>query len=255
MVSSIFFMRFPGFFITVEGVEGSGKTTQIRRLARALTRAGHRVTLTREPGGTALADRLRAVLLDPATAGLPPLAELLLYAAARADHVERRILPALRHGRTVLCDRFLDATIAYQGYGRGLSRALIRSVHAHPPLTVRPDLTILLDVDPAASLARARARNRASTRAGGRAEGRFEEETLAFHRRVAAGYRAIARADRTRVCVVDGSGTPAEVARRISGALDGRLRRRQRPPAGGASGRQRLARAPRTRVAHARGRR
>jgi len=213
-----------GLFITFEGVEGSGKTTQLRRLARALKRQGFSVVSTREPGGSRLGDALRKVLLDPASAGLPPLAELLLYAAARADHVQRRILPALARGRIVLCDRFLDATFAYQGYGRGLPLPLIRSLHATAPLDLRPALTILLDIDPAEGLSRARERNRV-VRSG---EGRFEEESLAFHRRVAAGYRSLARREPGRFAVVDASGSATVVAGRIAHALADRLPARGR---------------------------
>ena len=205
-------MRRRGIFITFEGVEGSGKTTQIRRLARRLRKEGIPPVVTREPGGTALGDALRRPLLDPASAGMPPLTELLLYAAARADHIHRVIQPALERGRVVLCDRYLDATLAYQGYGRGLPLDLIRRIHSVPPLGLRPDLTLLLEIDVEKGLRRARRRDEALRSSG---EGRFEAESLEFHRRVAAGYRRLTLS-RRGYRRIDASGPIGEVAEKIA---------------------------------------
>src|SRR5512137_2881777 len=149
----------PGAFITFEGIEGSGKSTQISRLQHHLTEQRWKVTLTREPGGTPIGDQVRKVLLDPANRLLDPTAELLLYAASRAQHLREVIRPALEVGRIVLCDRFADATIAYQGYGRGLSVPVIRELDRIVTAGLRPALTVLFDLPAEAGLARARGRN------------------------------------------------------------------------------------------------
>ena len=201
-------------FITFEGIEGSGKTTQIRLLHEALLGRGVDAVLTREPGGTPTGDRIRALLLDSASVMSAPT-ELLLYAAARAEHLETLIRPALAAGRTVLCDRFTDATYAYQGYGRGLPLDLIDAIHALPPLATAPDRTVLIDLDPAAALARARRRESSKTVD----ESRFEREDAAFHERVRRGYLALAQRAPQRVLVVDGSGGPEGVHRRVLEAL------------------------------------
>lgn len=203
-----------GGFITFEGIEGSGKTTQIGLLSRALHARGIAHVLTREPGGTPAGDRIRSLLLDPATRLSAP-AELLLYAAARAEHLERVIRPALAAGRMVLCDRYLDATRAYQGSGRGLPLDWIEAIHALEPLRLAPDTTLLLDLDAAVGLERARGRNAR----GGQNEGRFEAEDLPFHRRVREGYLALAKSEPERFRVVDASGDPEAVQRRVQEAL------------------------------------
>ena len=207
-----------GIFITFEGVEGSGKTTQIALLSKQLLAERIPHVTTREPGGTRLADALRAILLDPKSSGMPAASELMLYVAARADHIERAIRPALDTGLVVLCDRYLDATLAYQGYGRGLSREWILSLHAKQPLTLRPGLTVLLDMPARQGLERALARN-------SRNEGRFEAETLAFHKRVERGYHRLASESPRRFRVVDATGKPAEVASRIAAAVMPRIAR------------------------------
>lgn len=210
-----------GIFITFEGIEGSGKSTQIVLLANYLMAHKRSVTLTREPGGTAIGDQVRKILLDPANSALVPRAELLLYAAGRAQHLEELIRPELKAGKVVLCDRFSDATLAYQGYGRGLDLETIRALDRIVTGGMRPDLTILLDIDAAAGLSRARGRN--SSR-GLEGEARFENEELAFHERVRQGYRDLARREPDRFRLVDASAKPDEVQNRIRKIVDEALR-------------------------------
>jgi len=198
----------PGAFITFEGIEGSGKSTQISRLLQYLTNSGRPATLTREPGGTPIGDQVRRILLDPANKLLDPTAELLLYAASRAQHLREVILPALDAGRIVLCDRFSDATLAYQGYGRGLSIATIRELDNIVTAGLRPRLTVLLDIDAATGVGRARGRN---TRQGLHGEARFENEELLFHNRVRDGYLDLAKQDSGRIRIVDAARTPEEI--------------------------------------------
>jgi dTMP kinase len=205
-----------GTFLTFEGVEGSGKSTQARLLAERLRRLGLDVLLTREPGGTALGRQLRALLLSAGSPVLPE-AELLLYAADRAQHVAETIAPALARGSVVVCDRFLDATLAYQGVARGLGTAAVLALHQRPPLDLRPQRTLLLDLEPAEALARARRRDAGREAALG--EGRFEAEPLAFHGKVRAGYLAIAAAEPLRVRVVPAGGTEDAVADRVKEAV------------------------------------
>jgi len=210
-----------GRFITFEGMEGSGKSTQITLLADYLRGAGKLVTFTREPGGTPIGDQVRSILLDPENKGLDPTAELLLYAASRAQHLREVILPALESGGIVLCDRFSDATLAYQGFGRGLDQETIHLLDRIVTSGMRPHLTILLDISPAVGLARARGRN---TACGLEAEARFENEALAFHDRVRRGYLALAEQERDRVRVVDGSGSVEDIRMEIRKITDDLLR-------------------------------
>lgn len=203
-------------FITFEGIEGSGKTTQLRTLAERLRQRGMRVRTTREPGGCPIADAVRDILLHPANSALVPRAELLLYAAARAQHVDEVILPALKGGETVLCDRFTDATVAYQGHGRGLDMPLIAELNTLAAGDLVADLTLLLDMPAEDGLRRAR--RRGATTQGNR-EDRFEQESLEFHRRIREGYLAIARRE-PRVRIVDARGSEAEVAARIDAAVN-----------------------------------
>jgi len=202
-----------GRFVTFEGIEGCGKTTQLERLAERLAAVGVAAVLTREPGGTALGRSLRSVLLSPDSASMAPSTELLLYAADRAQHLTEVVEPALAAGRVVLCDRYLDATLAYQGYGRELGFEAVLELHRRPPLDRRPDRTLLLDLDPAEALERARRRNDELDLDA--TEGRFEQERLAFHRRVREGYLALAAAEPGRFVVIDARGTAAEVETRI----------------------------------------
>jgi dTMP kinase len=204
-------------FITLEGIEGSGKSTQLDNIHSYLKKRGQEVVVTREPGGTLIGKSLRAILLNPANRLIDPLTELLLYEADRAEHVRKIILPALAEGCTVLCDRFYDATVVYQGYARGQDRELIRQIHRIVLGTLTPDLTVLLDVSPEIGLARAWAQIETGGRAG--EESRFEEEALAFHHKIRAGYLDIARLEPDRFCVVDASKDPLTVQHAIRACL------------------------------------
>lgn len=205
-------------FITFEGIEGCGKTTQIRLLAERLRRNGLELLVTREPGGCPIADAIRSILLHPDSRALVPRAELLLYAAARAQHVDEVIRPALARGTLVLCDRFIDATVAYQGGGRGLDPALIASLNTLATDGLLPDLTLLLDMPAEEGLQRARQRNTATPE-----EDRFERESLAFHRRVRDEYLQLAR-QHSRFMVMDAVGAVEVVAARIATAVDAVLK-------------------------------
>jgi len=210
-----------GTFITFEGIEGSGKSTQIALLANYLTARGVRYVLTREPGGTLIGDQIRKILLDPANRVLDPAAELLLYAASRAQHLREIIVPALAGGANVLCDRFSDATLAYQGYGRGLNIEMIRALDRIVTAGMRPDLTLLFDIEAASGIARARGRNNSR---GLEAEARFENEELAFHERVRQGYLALLAQEPERIQVVDASSSAEAIQAKVRKILDERLR-------------------------------
>jgi dTMP kinase len=213
-----------GIFITFEGVEGCGKSTQARIMGQRLVAAGLPVRVLREPGGTRVGEAIRDILLDPASAGLDARAELLLYEASRAQHVAEVIEPALAAGDIVLCDRFYDSTTAYQGYARGIPLEDVARLNEAATGGLAPDLTIVIDVDPVAGLKRA---CRVSEGAD-----RLEAEDAAFHERVRQGFLAIARENPDRVVVVPGEGTVEEVAERVehvvrtSGVLAGVLRPR-----------------------------
>ena len=209
-----------GFFITFEGIEGCGKTTQLRLLKEALEGRGSRVTATREPGGCPIADKMRAILLDADNSAITPLSELLLYAAARAQHVREVIVPALDAGGIVLCDRFTDATIAYQGDGRGLDLATIGELNRLATGGVEPHLTVLIDCPVEVGLSRALARIESTS---GAREERFELESVRFHERVRDGYLRLAAAYPERFVVVDGSGDVAATRALVAAALATRL--------------------------------
>lgn len=215
----------PGLFITFEGGEGSGKTTQLKALLTHLRSTGRDAVETRDPGGTPIGKQIRALLLDRENTRMAPATELLLYEASRAQLVHEVIRPALTTGRIVLCDRFTDSTVAYQGYGRGLDLDLIARLNALATDGLRPDLTFLLDLDPAVGLLRA------TQRVAGRQEpqDRIEEEVLAFHQRVRFGYRAMAAAEPDRVIVLDASLGMAEIEGRIRPRVDELLRSSPRP--------------------------
>ena len=184
-----------GIFITFEGLDGCGKTTQLARLKEALEARGLDVLATREPGGSAIGERIRSILLDSGTAGLSSSAELALMFADRAQHLEQVIEPALRAGKIVLCDRYTDSTEAYQGYGRELGSDVVRSLHRVLCRDLWPDLTLLLESDLNASIRRARNRNENVDSS----EGRFEAENEAFFRRVQQGFQQIAKRESERV--------------------------------------------------------
>ena len=202
-----------GYFITFEGVEGCGKTTQIKLLSELLTTREMRVVLTREPGGCPIADKIRAILLDAENRTMSPLAELMLYAAARAQHVTEVIYPALEAGKIVLCDRFCDATVAYQSFGRGIDRSVINNLNTQACQGVSPDLTVLVDCDPAVGLERANRRIEATS---GPREERFELEALAFHHRVRDGYLQLAADQPDRFLIIDGSDSIENIFAAIS---------------------------------------
>ena len=197
-------------FITFEGIEGSGKTTQLRRLSQAWQAQGRRVVATKEPGGTPVADRIRSILLDSAQV-IDPVAETFLFAASRRQHVMELIRPAIDRGDDVLCDRFTDATLAYQGFGRLLPLDSLRSLNDWATGGLRPDLTLLFDLSEESGLRRARARNEGASSD----EGRFEAEDLRFHRRVREGYLALALAEPGRFALVNAEGTEEDVYQRM----------------------------------------
>ncbi|MFH2219202.1 MAG: dTMP kinase [Pseudomonadota bacterium] len=200
-------------FITIEGIEGSGKTTQIKHIAEFLRKKGHDCVMTREPGGTIIGERIRALLLDPGSKNMDPVTELLLYAADRAQHINALVNPALAAGKTVLCDRYFDATLAYQGYARGVDMELIHRLHQLVLEGLMPDITLLLDLFPEVGLSRAWKQINSGARSAG--ETRFEKETLLFHEKVRAGYLALARKDPGRYRVVDASGNEDQVRSEI----------------------------------------
>ena len=202
--------------ITFEGIEGCGKTTQLRLLARKLVSAGHDVTVTREPGGCPIADRIREILLDAGNTAMQPLTELLLYAAARAQHVAEVVAPALEQGHIVLCDRFTDATIAYQGFGRSLDTSIITQLNRLATGTIHPHLTVLVDCPEEIGLARAMSRINSSR---GAREERFELESLQFHQRVRKGYLQLAEQEPDRFIVIDGAGSIETTEAAVAAAI------------------------------------
>ncbi len=202
-----------GLFITFEGVEGGGKSTQATLLKDYLESQGCAVLQTREPGGTAIGEAIRGILLDPKHHGMAPAAELFLYEAARAQLVAERIRPALDAGNIVLCDRFFDSTTAYQGAGRAFVHETLEPLHALATGGLRPDLTLVLDLPIAEGLRRA-------ARTG--APDRIEQEPLEFHERVREGFLALARREPDRVIIIDAARTVEEVAQDIRAIVDAR---------------------------------
>lgn len=216
-----------GRFITLEGLDGCGKSTQLEKLAGVLRADGFSVVTTREPGGTPTGERIRSLLLDSNTAGLSPLAELALMFASRAQHVSEIIQPALDDGQIVLCDRFTDSTEAYQGGGRKLGSEPVLAMHRILCGDLRPELTILMDSSVAASVERARRRNvarSAESSHGESDENRFEQESRAFFTRVRAAYLAIAGREPQRVLVVDARGAPEHTHSQIVEIVRRRLK-------------------------------
>lgn len=202
-----------GIFITFEGTDGCGKTTHARLLYLYLRKNGRSAVFTREPGGTPLAESVRKILLD-SRHHISPLAELLLYEASRAEHVAKIILPALKAGKTVVCDRFFDATVAYQGYGRGLDLKMIEQLNAFASRGLTPDLTILLDVAPEKGLTRIKKL---------RKNDRMEKEKISFYRKVRSGYLSLARKFSGRIKVFSSAGSVAETQGRIRDVITEKL--------------------------------
>lgn len=216
-----------GKFITFEGLDGCGKSTQLDKLANVLRAQHLSVIVTREPGGTPTGEKIRQLLLDTRTLALEPLAELALMFASRAQHIKEVIQPALGEGRIVLCDRFTDSSEAYQGGGRKLGSEPVLTLHRTLCVDLQPDLTILMDSDPVMSVERARRRNKASSPGHKRDEhdeNRFEQESRAFFGRVRSAYLAIAEREPQRVVVVDARGTPEETHKRIKELVGRKLK-------------------------------
>ncbi len=215
-----------GKFITIEGLDGCGKSTQLKKLAHVLHSEGLEVVVTREPGGTETGEKIRKVLLDTGTANLSPLAELALMFASRAQHLKEVIQPALNEGKIVLCDRFTDSTEAYQGGGRKLGSDPVLELHRILCGDIQPDLTILMDSDVAASVEKARRRN--STRRDGKHSGgdenRFEQESRFFFGRVRGAYLAIAEREPHRVAVVNARGSADETHKQIVSVVKKKLK-------------------------------
>ena len=205
-----------GRFLTIEGIEGVGKTTQVARLSRNLAERGIDHVVTREPGGTPLAEKIRELVLVPRDETLPPAAELLLMFAARAVHLANHVEPALKAGRWVICDRFTDATYAYQGAGRGMSQTDIRYLETLVQGTRRPDLTLLLDVPVEVGLERSRRRDAGAIR------DRFEVERAEFFERVREAYLSRARAEPQRMAIIDAAASMDEVTKRMTKVLESR---------------------------------
>lgn len=204
-------------FITFEGVEGSGKTTQIERLKKYLRKKGIPCEITREPGGTSIGEKIRKILLNPEYKGMTPLSELFLYEASRTQHVHALIRPLLEKGITVLCDRFTDASIAYQAYGRKLDLKLVQHLNQISSQGLKPDITFILDCPSRLGLKRALRRNK---RLKNIKEGRFEREDIRFHQRVRKGYLALAKMDPQRIKVIDTRIGEDRVFKKIKDIID-----------------------------------
>jgi len=200
-----------GIFITFEGIDGSGKTTQLRLLAERLRHAGRTVVEAVEPGGTEIGRQIRAIVLDGKNTQLTARAELLLYFASRAQNVEEVIRPALAAGHIVLCDRFTDSTLVYQGYGRGLGPEVVLALHEIACQGLQPDLTVYVDIDLDESLRRARGRNFTTSSS----ETRLDDESREFHKRVRDAYLSLAARETHRFLVIDGAACVDEVAGRV----------------------------------------
>ena len=208
-----------GHFLTFEGMDGCGKTTQIRLVAQYLKESGRNVVETVEPGGTGVGRQIRRILLDPANTAIQARTELLLYFASRAQNVDEVIRPALEAGSVVLCDRFTDSTLVYQGCGRGLDSATVLDLDRIACQGLRPSTTVLIDIDLETSLNRAKRRNERY----GQGESRIDEESAAFHESVRKGYLALAAAEPDRFVVIDGRASIGDVSRNIREALKERV--------------------------------
>ncbi len=208
-------------FITFEGIEGAGKSSQIPFVADWLEARGVACVTTREPGGTPIGCQIRSVLLDPKNDALEPEAELLLYIADRIQHIRSVIIPALAAGKTVLCDRYLDATVVYQGVARGLDSEMIHRIHDLVAADLLPDLTFLFDLPPAVGLSRAWKQLDDGSRVD--RESRFESEHLEFHERVRNGYLHRAKQAPDRFCVIDAAGPVSDVRRQLLAVLESKM--------------------------------
>lgn len=208
-------------FITFEGIEGTGKSTQIKKVREYLESKGREVFVTLEPGGSRIGQELRKMLLHVDNKDITPITELFLYLADRAQHVGRIIRPELEAGKIVLCDRFADSTIVYQGYGRGLDTKTLRELNEVAVDGLWPDLTILLDIDPEIGLKRATLRNIEDGKA--KEEGRFEAEHISFHNKIREGYLTWAAFNKDRMRVVNAENTPEQVFKNIKKILDDQL--------------------------------
>jgi len=209
-------------FITLEGIEGSGKSTQILHIFNFLNKLGLKCVITREPGGTQIGRKIRSILLDPESSAMNPAAELLLYTADRVQHIQEIILPMIQGGSIVICDRYFDATLAYQGVARGLDMTLIWDLHKLICRNLMPDLTFLLDLTPDTGLLRAWKQLNSGSRMD--TESRFEHETLSFHERVRAGYLAIAEKEPERFRIIDASQNEDQVQNQITRVLESEIR-------------------------------
>ena len=200
-----------GLFITIEGPDGSGKSTQVENIVKYFEDKGRTVVRTREPGGTPISEKLREILLDPENSEMSAVTEMMIYAAARAQHVSEKIRPAIEHGEIVVCDRFMDSSIAYQGYGRGLG-SVVRDVNMIAVEGLLPDITFFMDIDPAVGRERI-ARNRG-------VEDRLEREAMDFHYRLYDGFKAICAAEPERVVRIDADRSVEEIRNDIYAKLD-----------------------------------
>ncbi|QTA91951.1 dTMP kinase [Desulfonema magnum] len=200
-------------FITFEGTEGAGKTTQIRHISEFLQNKGYHCVMTREPGSTKIGKKIRTILLDPDNNDMDSLTELLLYMADRVQHINKVVIPSLSEGKTVLCDRYSDATLVYQGFARGINIELIKKLHRLILDDLKPDMTFLLDLPPEIGLSRAWKQIENGIRT--KLETRFEKETLAFHKKVREGYLALARLEPERFRIIDASVNENQVQREI----------------------------------------
>lgn len=201
-----------GSLITFEGIDYSGKTTQAKKLVSHLRRKGYKVILLREPGGEKVSESIRQVLLSSKNIGMNPLTELLLYIASRAQLVSKIILPALKQGKIVICDRFYDSSLAYQGYGRGLDKKMIEYLNKISTLGIKPDLTILVDIPIEIFVKRIRKNNKKKDR--------IEKEKIDFYKKVRDGYLKIARREKKRFRVIDGSEEIVKVWEKVKTAID-----------------------------------
>ena len=204
-----------GYFITVEGLDGCGKTTQLNNIADYFEQKGREVIMTREPGGTKLGEKIREILLDVDNTGMNSVAELMLYAAARAQIVLKLIVPAVEEGKIVICDRFVDSSIAYQGYGRELGADIVKGINSYALQGCKPDITLFFDISPREIAKRKTMKDKPD---------RLESEKIDFHERVYKGYLELAEAERERIVVIDSRREIYEVFQDVKGYLDSRLK-------------------------------